>query len=88
MFGSNLFFKCENFQKAGAFKMRGATNAILSLSKAELKNGVATHSSGNHAGALALAANKLNVPAYIAMPNNAPKIKIEAVKSYSGNITF
>ncbi len=88
MFGSNLFFKCENFQKAGAFKMRGATNAILSLSKTELQNGVATHSSGNHAGALALAANKLNVPAYIAMPNNAPKIKIEAVKSYGGNITF
>ena len=88
MLGSNLFFKCENFQKAGAFKMRGATNAILALSKADLQNGVATHSSGNHAGALALAANKLNIPAYIAMPNNAPKIKIEAVKSYGGNITF
>ncbi len=88
MFSSNLFFKCENFQKAGAFKMRGATNALLSLSKDELKNGVATHSSGNHAGALALAANTLSVQSYIAMPNNAPSIKIEAVKSYGGNITF
>jgi len=85
---SSLFFKCENFQKAGAFKMRGATNAILSLSKNELQNGVATHSSGNHAGALALAARIFNVPSYIAMPKNAPQIKINAVKSYGGNITF
>jgi len=85
---TQLFFKCENFQKAGAFKMRGATNAILSLSKDELQNGVATHSSGNHAGALALAAQKLGVPSYIAMPNTAPKIKISAVKNYGGEITF
>jgi len=88
IFGTILFFKCENFQKAGAFKMRGATNAILSLNNSELLNGVATHSSGNHAGALALAAQKLGVPSYIAMPNNAPKIKIKAVQSYEGNITF
>lgn len=86
--GSSLFFKCENFQKAGAFKMRGATNAILSLSSNELQNGVATHSSGNHAGALALAARTLNVPSYIAMPENAPQIKINAVKGYGGNVTF
>jgi len=85
---TQLLFKCENFQKAGAFKMRGATNAILSLSTNELKNGVATHSSGNHAGALALAANKLGVPSYIAMPENAPQVKINAVKSYDGQITF
>ncbi len=85
---TQLFFKCENFQKAGAFKMRGATNAILSLSKGDLQNGVATHSSGNHAGALALSAQKLGVPSYIAMPNTAPKIKISAVKSYGGKITF
>ena len=85
---TQLFFKCENFQKTGAFKMRGATNAILSLSKDELQNGVATHSSGNHAGALASAANKLGVPSYIAMPENAPQIKINAVKSYDGKITF
>jgi len=84
----SLLFKCENFQKAGAFKMRGATNAILSLDNAELANGVATHSSGNHAGALALAAQKLGVPSYIAMPTTAPHVKIEAVKSYGGNITF
>ena len=88
IFSTSLLFKCENFQKAGAFKMRGATNAILSLDNTELVNGVATHSSGNHAGALALAAQKLGVPSYIAMPNTAPKVKISAVKSYGGNITF
>ncbi len=68
--------------------MRGATNAILSLSKNDLKNGVATHSSGNHAGALALAAKSLGVLSYIAMPDNAPEVKIAAVKEYGGNITF
>ncbi len=85
---TNLFFKCENLQKAGAFKMRGATNAVLSLSEKELKNGVATHSSGNHAGALALAAKTLKIPSYIAMPENAPQIKVNAVKSYGGIVTF
>lgn len=85
---SNLFFKCENFQRAGAFKMRGATNAILSLTEKELSKGVATHSSGNHAGALALAAQSINTKCYIAMPNTAPEIKRKAVKSYGGKITF
>ena len=88
IFSTNLFFKCENFQKAGAFKMRGATNAILSLSHEDLQNGVATHSSGNHAGALALAAKSSGVPSYIAMPENAPEVKIAAVKEYGGTITF
>ncbi len=85
---SNLFFKCENFQRAGAFKMRGATNTILSLTKEELQKGVATHSSGNHAGALALAAKSLNTKCYIAMPNTAPEIKRKAVEGYGGEITF
>ncbi len=88
IFHSRLYFKCENFQRAGAFKMRGATNAILSLSENELSKGVATHSSGNHAGALALAAQTLNISAYIAMPSNAPEIKIKAVEGYGGKITF
>ena len=85
---SNLYFKCENFQRAGAFKMRGATNAILSLPDEKLNKGVATHSSGNHAGALALAAKLLNTKCYIAMPNTAPGIKRKAVESYGGIITF
>lgn len=85
---SKLYFKCENFQRAGAFKMRGATNAILSLSENELRKGVATHSSGNHAGALALAAQALKTSAYIAMPSTAPEIKRKAVESYGGKITF
>lgn len=88
MFGCKFYFKCENFQRAGAFKMRGATNAILSLSPGELKKGVATHSSGNHAGALSLAAKILNTTAYIAMPHTAPKIKRLAVEGYGGKITF
>lgn len=86
--GGKLFFKCENFQKVGAFKYRGATNAVLQLSKEELKKGVATHSSGNHAQALALAARKQGVPAYIVMPDNSPDVKKEAVKSYGAIITF
>ncbi|NOX18137.1 MAG: pyridoxal-phosphate dependent enzyme [Chlorobi bacterium] len=86
--GAKLFFKCENFQKVGAFKFRGATNAILSLPKEELSRGVATHSSGNHAAALSLAAIMNGVPAYIVMPKTAPKIKIDAVKEYGGIITF
>ena len=85
---STLVFKCENFQKVGAFKIRGATNAILSLPKEKLKRGVATHSSGNHAAALAYAAKILDVPAYIVMPENSPKNKINAVRSYGGIITF
>ncbi len=82
-----LFFKCENFQKMGAFKMRGATNAILQLSDADRANGVVTHSSGNMAQAVALAAKSLGVPAYIVMPENAPKVKKAAVAGYGGQIT-
>ena len=86
--GASLFFKCENFQKAGAFKMRGAINAILQLTVDQKNNGVVTHSSGNFAQAVSLAAKKLGVKAYIVMPSNAPKVKIEGVKTYGGNITF
>jgi threonine dehydratase len=86
--GSFLFFKCENFQKVGAFKARGALNAVLKLSGEHAASGVATHSSGNHAAALALAASIRNIPAYIVMPSNAPKVKVEAVRSYGGIISF
>jgi len=88
MFDTKLFFKCENFQKVGAFKFRGACNAILNTDKDNLKNGVATHSSGNHAQALSLAAKILNIKSYIVMPNNSPKVKINAVKGYGAEITF
>ena len=84
----DIVFKCENLQKVGAFKARGAHNAVLALSKAERAAGVATHSSGNHAAALALAASRLNIPAYIVMPENAPVTKVAAVRSYGGDITF
>jgi len=87
MTGAKLFFKCENFQKMGAFKMRGAINAILQLSEAQQQRGVVTHSSGNFAQALSLAAKNLDVPAYIVMPNNAPKVKRDAVVGYGGIIT-
>ncbi|WP_443633940.1 pyridoxal-phosphate dependent enzyme [Candidatus Marifrigoribacter sp. Uisw_064] len=86
--GSLLFFKCENFQKAGAFKMRGAINAIQQLTADQKSNGVVTHSSGNFAQAVSLAAKQLGVKAYIVMPSNAPKVKIEGVKTYGGEITF
>jgi threonine dehydratase len=86
--GAELYFKCENFQKVGAFKFRGATNAVLLMNKEELRRGVATHSSGNHAAALALAAGNQGVPAYIVMPENAPEVKIDAVRSYGAEITF
>ncbi len=86
--GAKLYFKAENFQKVGAFKYRGATNAVLSLSKTDLKKAVATHSSGNHAAALALAAKKAGTKAYIVMPNNAPPIKKNAVADYDAIITF
>jgi len=85
---SELFFKCENFQKAGAFKSRGAMNAILTLGKDELKQGVATHSSGNHAQALARAAKIAGTKAFIVMPDNAPKVKVAAVEQYHGEIFF
>ncbi|MDA3835305.1 MAG: pyridoxal-phosphate dependent enzyme, partial [Spirochaetales bacterium] len=83
-----LVFKCENLQKAGAFKFRGALNAVLALSNQEVANGVATHSSGNHAAALSLAASLRGVKAHIVMPENAPLVKVDAVKQYGGIITF
>ncbi len=88
LFDCELYFKCENFQKAGSFKSRGATNAILSLPPNKLSLGVATHSSGNFAQALARAAAILNVPSYIVMPENAPLVKVNAVKDYGGIISF
>ena len=86
--GCNIFFKCENFQKMGAFKMRGAMNAILNLSEEQKDKGVVTHSSGNFAQALSLAANKLGIKAYIVMPSSAPKVKIDAVNGYGGEVTI
>jgi threonine dehydratase len=88
MFGCSLFFKCENLQKAGAFKFRGATNAVLSLTEDEKRRGVVTHSSGNHAAALALAARMNGVKAMIVMPETAPVVKKNAVAGYGGEITF
>jgi threonine dehydratase len=86
--GAEVFFKCENFQKVGAFKFRGAMNAVLNLSDEILKNGVTTHSSGNHAAALALAASMRGVPAYIIMPDNSPQVKKDAVAGYGAEITW
>ncbi len=88
LFGNILFFKCENFQKGGAFKFRGATNAVMTLTQADAVRGVCTHSSGNHAQALSLAAAIRGIKAHIVMPSNAPKIKVEAVQDYGGQITF
>ncbi len=88
MFNSHIFFKCENFQKVGAFKARGATNAVRSLDTETLRKGVATHSSGNHAQALAWAAALAGTKAFIVMPSNSSPVKIEAVKGYGGIITF
>jgi len=88
IFDCNIFFKCENFQKVGAFKFRGASNAIFSLSGDELNYGVATHSSGNHAAALALAAKMKGIPSYIVMPHTAPEIKKKAVESNGAKIFF
>ncbi|MSU52638.1 MAG: serine dehydratase [Opitutia bacterium] len=86
--GGQLFFKCENFQKIGAFKARGAANAVFALTDAEAARGVATHSSGNHAAALARAARLRSIPAHIVMPSNAPKTKIESVRRNGGRIIF
>ena len=88
LFKAEIFLKCENFQKVGAFKARGATNAILSLPESDLGCGVATHSSGNHAQALSWAASLVNTRAFIVMPVNSSKIKVAAVKDYGGEITF
>lgn len=86
MCGASVFFKCENFQKMGAFKMRGAANAILNLTNEQKSKGVVTHSSGNFAQALSLAAKQIGVKAYIVMPKNAPQVKKDAVKTYQGII--
>lgn len=86
--GAQFFFKCDNFQKTGSFKIRGASNAILSLSDAEALHGIVTPSSGNHGAAVACAAAWRGVPAYIVMPQNAPAVKCRAVESYGGRITF
>jgi threonine dehydratase len=86
--GALLFFKCENTQLSGSFKIRGAVNAVFSLSEVEAARGVATHSSGNHGAALALAAQLRGIRAWVVMPRNAPKAKIRAVEAYGGEITF
>ncbi|MES2731142.1 MAG: pyridoxal-phosphate dependent enzyme [Bacteroidota bacterium] len=86
--GADIFFKCENFQRVGAFKARGAMNAVLSLSSEERSRGVATHSSGNHAQAIALAARENGIKAYIVMPENAPAVKKKAVLGYGAEISF
>src|SRR3954447_7292530 len=86
--GASLFFKCENFQKVGAFKARGATNAVFALDEQIAKRGVATHSSGNHAAALSRAAKLRGIPAHIVMPSNSPQVKVRAVEGYGGRIVF
>lgn len=88
MFDCKMFFKCENLQKAGAFKSRGAVNAVFLLDENDLKKGVATHSSGNHAAALARVATIRGTDAHIVMPENSSKVKIAAVKNYGGKITY
>lgn len=86
--GARMFFKCENLQKTGSFKIRGASNAILSLSNEQASRGIVTQSSGNHGAAVACAAAWLGVPAYIVMPKNAPKVKTQAIEAYGGKITL
>ncbi len=88
MAGAELYFKCENFQKVGAFKFRGACNAVFSLRDKDTANGVVTHSSGNHAAALALAGKLRKISVHVVMPQNAPKVKIRAVEGYGAKITF
>jgi threonine dehydratase len=86
--GASLFFKCENFQKIGAFKARGATNAVFALDDATARRGVATHSSGNHGAAVARAAKLRGIPAHIVMPSNSAKVKVRAVESYGAHLVF
>lgn len=88
MAGAELYFKCENFQKIGAFKIRGGMNASLSLTAEQLSKGLATHSSGNHAQAIAFAAKTLGTKAYIVMPSNSPSVKVNAVKGYGAEVIF
>src|SRR5438552_3262682 len=85
---ASLFFRCENFQKMGAFKARGATNAVFALDSATARRGVATHSSGNHGAAVARAAKLRGIPAHIVMPSNSAKVKVRAVESYGAHIIF
>ncbi len=85
--GAEIFFKCENFQKAGAFKVRGASNAVFGLSEEDAKKGVATHSSGNHALSLSYAAGRRGIPCHVVMPRTAPDAKKAAVRGYGGIIT-
>jgi threonine dehydratase len=85
--GAELFFKCENFQKAGAFKVRGACNAVFGLSDEKARRGVATHSSGNHALSLSYAAGRRGIPCHVVMPRTAPQAKKDAVRGYGGIIT-
>ena len=84
--GAKLFFKCENLQRTGSSKMRGATNAVLSVPESDRANGVVAHSSGNFAQAVALAAQSIGVPAWIVMPSNAPQVKVDAVRGYGGQV--
>jgi threonine dehydratase len=86
--GGKLFFKCENFQKSGSFKARGATNAVFALSEAQARRGVATHSSGNHAAALSRAAGLRGIPAYVVMPDNSAQAKRAAVARYGGRVSY
>lgn len=88
MANAQLYFKCENFQKAGAFKFRGACNSVFALSESEAKHGVATHSSGNHGAALTMAAELRGIPAHIVMPNNVPQVKRDAIAGYGAHITW
>src|SRR5215468_9479561 len=85
---ASLFFKCENFQKVGAFKARGATNAVFALDDETARRGVATHSSGNHGAAVARAAKLRGIPAHIVMPSNSAKVKIRSVESYDAHVVF
>ena len=86
--GARLFFKCDNFQKTGSFKIRGATNAIFSLTDQEAARGIVTQSSGNHGAAVSCAAAWRGVPAWVVMPKNAPPVKVRAIEAYGGKVTF
>ena len=88
LYGLDLYFKCENFQKIGAFEIRGGMNASLQLTKEQLEKGVATHSSGNHAQALAFASKMLGIKAYIVMPESSPQVKVNAVRGYGAEVTI
>jgi len=88
MTGAQLFFKCENLQKTGSFKIRGASNAILSLTEQEAARGIVTQSSGNHGAAVACAAAWRGIPAWIVMPRNAPAVKAKAIEGYGGKVVF